>query len=145
MKARDILSSQTKGFSLFELLICIGILGILLTIALPKVSTFAHQRCLFELRENLQSTHHSLLELYSKEALGGEIKSEEIEKILTLLTQRKNPNCYFQRSKNGITANILGKKLNFVISPLDFSHKPKIYCQLSNQLCREFLGKTSKK
>lgn len=146
MKARDILSSQTKGFSLFELLICIGILGILLAIALPRLTSFAHQRCIFELRERLQKAHHLFLELYSKQALReGGISSEEIERIFELLVQKEGSNCYFQRSKNGLIANIEGRKLSFVITPSDFSYKPKIYCQLSNELCREFLGKTSKK
>lgn len=147
MRAKDILSSQTKAFSLFELLICVAILGILLLVALPKVSNFSHQKCIFTLREKLQKTHNTLLELYSTKILKGEgVQAREVEMILDTLTQREgNTNCYFQRSKNGFVANIEGKKLNFLITPNDLSYKPKIYCQLSNELCRDFLGKTSKK
>lgn len=66
--------------------------------------------------------------------------------IFSSLTQKEGgKNCYFQRSKNGLIAHIEGKKLGFIIAPSDLSYKPKIYCQLSNELCREFLGKTSKK
>lgn len=147
MRAKDILSSQTRAFSLFELLICIGILGILLVFALPKVSDFSHQKCIFTLRERLQKAHDALLELYSSKALRGErVEREEINAIISLLTQRESgKNCYFQKNKNGVIAYIEGKKLSFLISPSDFSYKPKIYCQLSDELCRDFLGKTSKK
>lgn len=87
------------------------------------------------------------MELYSSKALKGEIVSQsEIEEVLSLLLERKSgENCYFQRSTKGVNAKIEGKTLSFTLSPLDFSHKPKIYCQLTNELCREFLGKTSKK
>lgn len=87
------------------------------------------------------------MELYSSKALKGEIVSQsEIEEILSLLLERKSrENCYFQKSSKGIEAKIEGKTLSFTLSPLDFSYKPKIYCQLTNELCREFLGKTSKK
>lgn len=147
MRAEDILSSQTRAFSLFELLICIGILGILLIFALPKASDFSHQKCIFTLRERLQTAHNALLELYSTKALEGKsVSRDEVEAILSSLTQREGAkNCYFQRSKNGLIAQIEGRKLSFVIAPNDLSYKPKIYCQLSNELCREFLGKTSKK
>lgn len=147
MRAKDILSSQTRAFSLFELLTCVAILGILLIFALPKVSNFSHQKCIFTLREKLQKTHNALLELYSTKILKGEgVQAREVEMILDTLAQRGgNTNCYFQRNKNGFVANIEGKKLNFLITPNDLSYKPKIYCQLSNELCRDFLGKTSKK
>lgn len=143
MRAKDILSSQTRAFSLFELLVCIAILSILLLIAIPKVTSFAYQRCLFELREKLNRAHYSLLELYSSKALRGESMGD-LDGVFLALTQKEG-NCYFQRSSNGLVAYIEGKKLDFLISPIDFSTKPKIYCQLSNETCRDFLGKTSKK
>lgn len=87
------------------------------------------------------------MELYSSKALRGESPtSSEIDEVLSILLERSGgENCYFQRSTKGVNAKIEGKTLSFTLSPLDFSHKPKIYCQLTNELCREFLGKTSKK
>lgn len=120
-----------------------AILSVLLLIAMPKMTSFAYQRCLFELRERLDRANHSLLEIYSSKALRGESVGD-LDEVFSALTQKEG-NCYFQRSSNGLVAYIEGKKLSFFISPIDFSTKPKIYCQLSNEICRDFLGKTSKK
>ncbi|RDU69901.1 prepilin-type N-terminal cleavage/methylation domain-containing protein [Helicobacter cholecystus] len=144
MRVRSSLLSLTKGFSLLELILCIGILGILVFMAMPKVSSLSQKECLYLLRTKLLKAQDELFFLYS-EALLNHSPPKSPQNILNALAQKKNPQCYFQVKPSQIIAFVYGKKLIFTLSPQDFSYKPKIYCSLSSSICRDFWGKELKK
>lgn len=144
MRARVSPSLLTRGFSLFEALLCIAILGILLYLALPKMSSFAQKECLYALRAKLLKAQDEFFALYSHALLTQE-PLQSPYKILASLEEKISPQCYFQVKNAQIIAFVYGKKLLFTLYPQDFSYKPKIYCSLSNEMCREFWGKEAKK
>lgn len=144
MRAKPSLLSLTRGFSLLEFVFCIGILGILVFMAIPKTSSFSQKECLYTLRSKLLKTQNELFSLYSQ-ALLTHSSVKNPEKILSSLADRSDPQCYFQVKSSQIIAFVHGKKLVFTLFPKDFSYKPKIYCSLSNTMCQEFWGKKSKK
>lgn len=144
MRAKPSLLSLTKGFSLLEFVFCIGMLGILVFMAMPKTSSLAQKECLFTLRARLLKAQDEFFSLYSQ-ALLTHSGVKNPQKVLLTLSEKENPQCYFQIRFPQIIANVHGKKLAFTLFPEDFSYKPKIYCSLSNAMCREFWGKEAKK
>lgn len=135
--------SHKKAFSLFELLLFLGIFAILLTQALPRF-TLNETLCFHQLRAKLAKANDAFLHLYTQSLLQSS-QSHPIAPILEELTAQNNPNCFFEYKKGRLLARMGKKTLPFEISPKDFKSKPKIYCSLSNELCRMFWQKTLKK
>ncbi|WP_363322197.1 type II secretion system protein [uncultured Helicobacter sp.] len=144
MRVRPSLLSHTKGFSLIEMLLCVGILGILLWMALPRASSFSQKECLYTLRAKLLKAQDEFFAQYLQ-ALMTQSAPQALDPILHQLARKEDPQCYFELKDSQLIAFVQGKRINFLIEPKDFSYKPKIYCQLSNSLCREFWGKEYKK
>lgn len=143
MRQKPFNFSHKKAFSLFEFILFLAIFSILLTQALPRF-TFNEALCLQQLRIKLSKANDSFLHLYTQSILQSK-SPQSIAPILGELTQPNKKNCFFEYKRNKLLARIGKKTLSFEISPKDFKSKPKIYCSLSNELCRMFWEKTLKK
>lgn len=135
--------SHKKAFSLFEMMLFLAISGILLTQALPKLN-FGQTPCLEQLKSKLLQANDAFLTLYSQKMMQFNAPFL-IAPVLENLTQKINKHCFFEYKKSKLFAHIGSKTLSFEISPKDFQSKPKIYCSLSNALCRKFWQRTLKK
>lgn len=142
MKKRIFLFSLNRGFSLLELVIVIAILGIIAFHAFPRF-LIQESLCLYQLRIRLQKANQEFLTYYARSITHNQ--TPKIDLVLQELTKRDDPQCYFELKNHKLVAHFNTKVLEFAIAPKDFSSKPKIYCQLSNQLCRSFWGKHLKK
>lgn len=134
--------SHKRAFSLFEFVLLLAIFALLLTQALPHF-VLDETLCFHQLRIKLSKANDAFLHLYTQSILQSSQPSP-IAPILKELTQ-KDKNCFFEYKKGKLLAHIGTKILPFEISPKDFKSKPKIYCSLSNELCRIFWQKTLKK
>ncbi|MCE3047641.1 hypothetical protein LW138_06100 [Helicobacter sp. faydin-H17] len=123
-------------------MIVIAILGIIAFCAFPRFF-IQESLCLYHLRNRLQKANQEFLMHYARSIT--ENQAPKIDLVLQELTKRDDPRCYFELKDHRLVAHFDTKALEFVITPKDFSSKPKIYCQLSNQLCRNFWGKQLKK
>lgn len=144
MRAKPSPLSLTEGFTLFEFLLCITIIGILASIALPKIVSFSQKECLYTLRSKLLKAQNEFFALYSKAIFTHDFVDSPY-KILETLAEKKNPECYFEVKKSHLIAHVHKKELLFYFYPQDFSYKPKIYCSYANVMCQEFWGKKSEK
>lgn len=142
MRKKSSNSSLRAGFSLFEILLVLAMIAIILASALPRFAT--HETlCLHELRAKLSKANHAFMRLYTQSIL--QSQKPLIEPILQELTTQENQSCFFAYKKGKLSAKIGRQTLNFEIVPNDFRAKPKIYCSLSNALCRAFWQRTLKK
>lgn len=134
--------SHSSAFSLFELILVIFILAVLGYQALPRFWA-SESVCLYKLRNKLLKSNDALTLLYAKHVVS--VQRVDVSLILEDLTDRQDPHCFFEYRQDRLLAHIGRQTLGFVIDPKDFSSKPKIYCSLSNELCRSFWGKKLKK
>lgn len=134
--------SHNKGFSLLELIIVILILGIL---AYHSIPSFLVQEslCLYDLKAKLAKAHQGFLQEYTHKLISHQ--EIRVAPVIADLVRKDDPSCYFEYKKNTLIAHIGNETLPFTISPKDFSAKPKIYCAISKDLCRKFMGKKLKK
>lgn len=135
--------SYKKAFTLFEFVLILAILSLLLTQAFPRFA-FNENLCLHQLRIKLSKANDAFLHLYTQRILDSS-QPHLIAPILEELTNAKDRDCFFEYKKEKLFGRIGKKTLLFEISPKGFKSKPKIYCSLSNELCRAFWQKTLKK
>lgn len=135
--------SHKRAFSLFEFILFLAIFAIILAQALPRFS-LNETLCFNQLRIKLSKANDAFLHLYTQSILASS-RPSSITPILEELTLQKDKNCFFEYKKGRLLARIGKKTLPFEISPKDLKTKPKIYCSLSNELCRVFWQKTLKK
>ncbi|PAF52360.1 prepilin-type N-terminal cleavage/methylation domain-containing protein [Helicobacter sp. 13S00477-4] len=142
-----ITASNSNAFSLIELVLAIVIFGIILSVAIPKLSS-NEKICEIRLSSKIGVIQNELSRLFTQAFLSN--KAINITKIHNLLydIQKDNSNECFLKfdSKNGtIKAKSYSKMTTFEISPKDFSTNPKIFCNLSNSLCKRINHKTNNK
>ena len=142
MRINSSLFSLNKAFTLLELVIVLLILGALSYYAMPRFFV-QESLCFYELKTKLFKANQDLMSLYMQKIT--QSKKIEIDAILHDLTKRDNPSCFFEYRKSRLIAHVGKKSLPFLISPQDFSTKPKIYCLVANDLCQKFWGKKLKK
>ncbi len=142
MRISSSLFSLNRGFSLLELVVLIILLSFLSYHLIPRFFV-QESLCIYELRAKLAKANQDLVSIYVQKVL--QSKEVKIHQVLQDLTQRNNSSCFFDYRKNRLIAHIGKKSLPFLISPQDFSTKPKIYCSISNDLCRKFWAKKLKK
>lgn len=131
-----------EAFSFIELLCVVAMLVIISYHAFPRFFV-SESLCMYELRLRLQKANDEFLKLYTKQVIQNQ--KPDTQSVFKELLQGKDPQCYFEYKKQRLVAHIGKNTLSFVIEPKNLAYKPKIYCHLSNELCRTFWGKKLKK
>ncbi|PAF49566.1 hypothetical protein BKH41_02565 [Helicobacter sp. 12S02232-10] len=139
--------SISKAFSLIEIVFGIVILGILVSVAIPRLSSDS-KICELALSSKLGILQSKISLLFTKAHLSDQkINRSEIFALLGALDKDGTNECFLRFNPQNLT--ILAKSHSQAtilrISPKDFSSNPKIFCELSNPLCKKINYKTKKK
>lgn len=141
---------KRSGFTMIELVFIIVILGILASVAVPRMIMSRDDACYAKLRTNLSEAQSDLTRAYTKEFMkGNTVKDDNIEKILNdTLVANTSGKCRFEigNVSNGV-ANItmtVGKDTMGLKTERDLVTKsPSITCDEKNDMCKRLLGKNS--
>ena len=100
--------SSKKGFTLFEVLLTLMLIGILASFALPKVQNYQRSACVKKLQSEILAFKLAFNHQKNNEI---PINLESLYKVLDFVPSQ----CYFQKQKNGFIAINKDKKVYFVI------------------------------
>lgn len=134
---------KRSAFTMIELVFIIVILGILATVAIPKMAASREDACYAKLRANLSETQSDLSREYTKKFMRGETTAQsDIEKILkNTLGADASSGCGFNVNGTNITM-IVGKKTMNLTMDKDITTKsPVVSCDAKNEMCKRLLGK----
>ncbi|PAF42932.1 type II secretion system protein [Helicobacter sp. 11S03491-1] len=139
--------SNSKAFSLIEIVFGIVIFGIILSLALPKISSNS-RICEIELTSRLAALQNRLSILFTQSQLSHSgVHTDKINALFTTVQKGNTPNCSleFYPAQSILVATSYKQKVIFQIKPKNFSSNPKIFCDLPHALCKKFNDKTKKK
>lgn len=140
-------ASSSKAFGYIELVFAVVILGVILTLALPKLS-FSAKICQINLSTRLATMQNELSLLFTRAQLSQTpIDKNKIYSILAALEDGNTSKCSirFDPQTSAIKAISGVESVIFSITPKDFSINPKISCPLVNSLCKKMSYKTKQK
>lgn len=131
------------AFSSFELLCVVVIVAILASVGVRYLGQFSHKQCLLELKSRLYHTQNLLSNYYADSFLNANepnpLHSRQIlHRLMEQTNSSSHPSCGFVLTQNDLEAHIKGQILKFIIDPPSLSINPRIYCNLSQPLCKEF-------
>ncbi len=146
------------GFTMIEVVFIIVILGILATVAVPRMIMSREDACYAKLRTDLSEAQSEITREYTKYFMKGKglsIKDAEFEKILqSTIGQSTGTGCQFVvNSATNIIMQVgtsnRQKTLTMVVEQKnrdgndDNSVPPKITCDVKNEMCQKLTGKKS--
>lgn len=139
--------SSSKAFSYIELVFVIVIFGVILTLALPRL-TFSAKVCQINLSTRLATMQNQLSLLFSYAQLSQTpVDKNKIYSIFHTLEDRNTAKCSIRFNEQTLNIEAISgtQSVKFSITPKDFSINPKISCPLSNSLCKKISYKTKQK
>lgn len=139
--------SSSKAFSYIELVFAIVIFGVILTLALPKLS-FNAKICQINLSTRLASVQNELSLVFTYAQLSQTpIDKNKIYSIFHSLEDGNTSKCFIRFNQQTSTIEAISgiESVKFSITPKDLSVNPKISCPLNNPLCKKISYKTKEK
>lgn len=139
--------SSSKAFSYIELVFAIVIFGVILTLALPKL-TFSAKICQINLSTRLATMQNELSLIFTHAQLSQTpIDKNKIYSIFHTLEDGNTSKCSIRFNQQTSTIEAISEResVKFSIIPKDFSVNPKISCPLINPLCKKLSFKTKQK
>lgn len=139
--------SSSKAFSYIELVFAIVIFGVILTLALPKL-TFSAKICQINLSTRLATMQNELSLIFTHAQLSQTpIDKNKIYSIFHTLEDGNTSKCSIRFNQQTSTIEAISEResVKFSIIPKDFSVNPKIFCPLINPLCKKLSFKTKQK
>lgn len=142
-----IIQSNSKAFSIIELIFVITILGILATLGFQK-NLFKETRCTAYLASSLANFQNEISLYFTNSYLSHKnISFEDIEILFQKYTTKNTPFCSLTLNQKNlsITATNNNLKTTLNITPKDLSTNLKIQCPFSNILCKKIHYRYSSK
>lgn len=135
---------HSKAFSLIELIFVIALVGVLASIAIPRLQ-ISQKACYAKLASKLTLLQQELSFFYTKITLNQSTPSQD--DILAIIATHSlvESRCFFGISGANLIAKAFDESTSFSIEPSDFSVQPSFKCLFSNALCREILNRTKAK
>lgn len=138
-----------KSFTAIELVFVIVIVGILASVAIPRLIIGRDDACYVALRATLSETEIYISREYTKKFLQGiPVRDSERQQFLKDIEKNNSSNgkCSFSVvNANNITATINNIKLPLNVT-IDAKTKfPTITCNLNNESCRKLIGRSKTK
>lgn len=132
-----------RAFSMLELVFVIVILGVISSIAIPRLIVGREDACYAKLRAGLSEAETSLTREWTRKFLQGVAPTpQEVTNILKILEQNNSDKCTFRvTNANAITANIGRVNVNFQVKNDKNTKSPVITCDVRNESCRKIIGK----
>ena len=132
-----------KAFSMLELVFVIVILGVISSVAIPRLIVGREDACYAKLRAGLSEVETSLTREWTRKFLQGVAPTaQETTQILKILEQNNSDKCTFKvTNPNAITATIGRTTVNFQVINDKNTKSPVITCNTNNESCRKIIGK----
>ncbi len=131
--------SKRAAFSAFELLCIIVIIAIMASVGIRYLGYITSKQCLLHLKARLTHTQNALSAYYTDTFIRAEsIDITYPQRILSYLSQTNTPQCGFNIQSHQIIATIGTQSLAFSLEPPTLEVNPKISCNLSTPLCKDF-------
>lgn len=130
------------AFSIIELVFVVSILGVLI-FAIPSSLHLKEKSCYATLASSLSNLQEKLSNLYTTFTLNPaslNIMQETTMAILQSHNIDSAKNCSLIFSNNRLIARVGNERVDFSISPSDFSEQPAFKCNFTTSaLCRKIL------
>lgn len=127
------------AFSAFECLCVIIIFAILSSIGVRYLGYIADKQCILALKAKLNLTQSALSDYYARSFLTADsIDTMYASSILMRLMQSPKPKCYFTVHTDSIIATVGTQNIHFYVQPATLAVNPRIFCELSQPLCKAF-------
>lgn len=130
--------SKRAGFSAFELVCIIVIVAVIAGVGVRYLGYVAHKQCLLHLKAQLAHTQNALSAYYTESFIREDvINPTYAQNILHHLSLNAKSQCGFNVQGAQLIAVIGTQSVVFSIDPPNLVLNPKIFCKLSEPLCKE--------